>query len=126
MTLQQQIRANRRRTAYVILAFAAIQVPVSPIRPLATAFGRTLARGLLADAGKIQSLKGVLRTTIIVDECDEIAANAAIAAGRDVVLVWEHAHVAEIGRRLRHNGFELTGITWRELFDLKAGSGRVT
>jgi hypothetical protein len=112
-------RTLRSIPMVVILALAALQVPVSRIRPLAAAFGRSLARGLLADAGKKQSLRGVMRTRILVDERDEIAANAAIAAGRDVILIWGHAHIPGIGRRLQQNGFELVGTTWRELYDLR-------
>ena len=46
MTLQQQIRANRRRTAYVILAFAALIVVFAAAS--AAFVGRTGAIGLLA------------------------------------------------------------------------------
>ena len=46
MTLQQQIRANRRRTAYVILAFAALIVVFAAAS--AAFVGRSGAIGLLA------------------------------------------------------------------------------
>ncbi|WP_161886724.1 hypothetical protein [Marisediminicola antarctica] len=113
-------RTIRSMPIGLMLSLAVLYVPIAMIRPLATAVGRSNTRGLLAAAGKPQSLTGMLRTSIVVDEREEIAANAAMKAEQSVIIIWGHAHLPGLGRRFQRNGFELVSTSWRELFDLGA------
>ena len=98
-----------------MVLMALLMAPISKIPLIARAWGRSQARGAVKDGGKRQSLKGVVRTKIVVDERNEIAAKAALSAQGDVVMVWGHAHLDGIDRWLQANGFTLQSVSWREL-----------
>jgi hypothetical protein len=89
---------------------------VSLNRRVASFAGRALVRGLYSDAGQSGSIAPLMKTSIVVDERNKLAVDAAIAAEGDVIMLWGHAHIRGMAELLERQGFLPQEVSWRPLF----------
>ena len=109
-----------------LLVGAGLLALLTANRKVARFCGRGLVRSLVVHAGENQSLGGVIKTRVVLDERNEIAAEAALAAELDVVMLWGDAHLKGVETRLEAQGFRLERVSWRTLLEAPPALGAST